>query len=256
MRILVLTDNQFLHESFRKIVKEWELADADFDYRFSPSNKEIRPSPDFFPLNVKTDSNQIVDTYNLVISLHCKQLFPPELVNRVRCVNVHPGYNPHNRGWYPQVFSIINKLPLGATIHEIDVELDHGPIIDQLEVPVYSWDTSLSAYERVLEAELHLLRKQLKEIVQGTYDSHQLQEEGNINFKKDFSNLCHLNLKEKTTVGGLIDRLRATSHGDFRNSYFLDENGHRVYVRVILEKEDSDATNDLLTARKVKPCRT
>ena len=53
-------------------------------------------------LNVHKQVSNITKNYNLVMSIHCKQLFPTELVNNVRCVNVHPGLNPYNRGWFPQ----------------------------------------------------------------------------------------------------------------------------------------------------------
>ncbi|MEL6562249.1 MAG: formyltransferase family protein, partial [Bacteroidota bacterium] len=46
-------------------------------------------------------------------------------------------------------FSLINGLPAGVTIHEIDEKLDHGNIIDQIKVEVQSTDTSYTLYQRV-----------------------------------------------------------------------------------------------------------
>ena len=40
----------------------------------------------------------IIESYQLVISVHCKQIFPKRLVENVLCINLHPGYNPFNRG--------------------------------------------------------------------------------------------------------------------------------------------------------------
>lgn len=112
-------------------------------------------------------------TYDLIISLHCYQRFPSFLVQKVECINIHPGLNPYNRGWYPHVFSIVNKLPLGATIHEIDEDIDHGAIIAQHEVSLYSWDTSLTAYDRVVEAELSLIKENLIRLVWGDMNLRQ-----------------------------------------------------------------------------------
>ena len=64
-------------------------------------------------------------------------------------------------------------------------------------------------------------------------------EDGTVNYKADFGALCELDRDEATTVGALLDRLRATTHGDFRNSFFIDESGNKVYVRLSLEKDDS-----------------
>ncbi len=83
------------------------------------------------PICLKECDNSFFDKYILFISLHCKQIFPQRLTDNYRCINIHPGYNPYNRGWFPQVFSILNKNTAGVTIHEIDQELDHGPIIYQ-----------------------------------------------------------------------------------------------------------------------------
>jgi dTDP-4-amino-4,6-dideoxyglucose formyltransferase len=233
-RVLVLTDNLFLCEQFRAIA---DACGAKFDYACSSQSSPCATLglPVF---SAKSNAAEIKDKVDLVISLHCKQLFPPAFVRAVRCVNVHPGLNPFNRGWFPQVFSIINKLPLGATIHEIDEQLDHGRIIAQEEVRVFPWDTSLSAYERVLEAELRLLRAHLPAIVSGKYSAHPQESEGNLNLKADFSKLCELDLSERRSVGEVIDRLRALTHGDYRNAYFRTADGRKVYVRIQLEPEE------------------
>lgn len=200
-------------------------------------------SEDFKPLDIKTEWKSVAQEIDLVFSLHCKQLFPPEFVKRVKCINIHPGLNPHNRGWFPQVFSILNKEPVGATIHEIDELIDHGPIIDQEPVELFSWDTSLTAYNRVLEAELRLLRKNLKKILSGDYSVRMPHIEGNVNSKKDFERLCKLDLKEKGTFADFLDRLRALSHGDYQNAYFIDSNGRKVFVKLVLQPDNAELGN-------------
>ena len=77
-------------------------------------------------------------------------------------LQLHPGYNPYNRGWYPQVFAILNNTVIGATLHEIDDLLDHGDIIDQEYVPITDYDTSLSVYEKVQSVEIKILRRNLQ----------------------------------------------------------------------------------------------
>ena len=155
--------------------------------------------------------------YYLFIVNNCSQ---KKLLDKVKCINIHPGYNPFNRGWFSQVFSILNGKPLGVTIHEIDEKIDHGPIIDQETVPVYVWDTSLTAYNRVIDKEIELIKKNLERIIQGAYEAKPMIAEGNVNLKKDFDSLCELDLKEETTVGYLIDRLRALTHGEYKKLLF------------------------------------
>ncbi len=171
--------------------------------------------------------------------MHCKQLFPKEVVKNVRCINVHPGFNPYNRGWYPQVFSILNKFPAGATIHEIDEYLDHGNIIVQKEVKIFAWDTSFTLYARVLQTEIELLSDNLQKILDISYTTIKPIREGNLNLKKDFKNLQTFELDQLTTGRELIDKMRALTHDNYRNLYFRDsETGKKVYIKITLEPEE------------------
>jgi methionyl-tRNA formyltransferase len=188
--------------------------------------------------DIKTSYPRLIEEHDLIISAHCKQLFPEPLVEARRCINIHPGLNPHNRGWYPQVFCILNGLPLGATIHEIDAQLDHGPIIDQMQVALYPWDTSLEAYNRVRQAEAVLLDRSIDKILDDTYVPRPPATEGNVNYRKDFNALCRLDLDERLTLGQAIDRLRALTHGSFENAYFIDPaTNKKVFVRISLTPE-------------------
>lgn len=177
------------------------------------------------------------ESFDLIFSIHCKQIFPAELVESTLCVNLHPGLNPHNRGWYPQVFSILNGKPSGATLHVMDAQVDHGGIIDQLPVPVRSSDTSLEVYERVLQAERVLLGRNLLPLLRGEFTAVAADQEGNYNSIQDFKSLCRLDRNAVGSLGEHIDLLRALSHGTFKNAFFIDEQGRKVFVRLALEAE-------------------
>jgi methionyl-tRNA formyltransferase len=239
MNILVVTDNVYLFEQFKKIVSGASaLKDCRFD--FTCTNKALFAGhDDIHPIDIKGQyASQIIGVYDLVISIHCKQLFPKEMIAQVRCINVHPGLNPFNRGWYPPVFSIINKLPVGATIHEIDEEIDHGPIICQQEVPVFPYDTSLDVYNRVLQAELELLQTHLVDIVFHRYQTTIPADEGHVNLSRHFREMCKLDLDKPMTMGESIDLLRALTHHPYKNAYFIDkETGKKIYVSVSLHPE-------------------
>lgn len=241
-RILVITDNSALKAALEEIIAESsDLKACDWTYRHSPASVGLDGGDKFKAIDVKKEIDEIVGCFDLVISLHCKQLFPERLVRTVRCINVHPGYNPHNRGWFPQVFAILNGLPHGATIHEMDALLDHGGIIARQQVRLHSWDTSLTAYEKVIKAELALLREWLPKIVSHDYKPQQMEHAGNLNLIKDFRALCPLDLQAHGTFKEFYDKLRALSHEPYWNAYFVDEKGCRVYVRLqtMSEQEQS-----------------
>ena len=241
--VLILSDNVYLTREFLKIVEDLRIPDLELSLGCSTTTPEMMGEDCFqlpvLPYKLRDVGEELAGSYDMVISIHCKQLFPPELVNGTKCLNVHPGLNPYNRGWYPQVFAIMNGMPHGATIHEIDNELDHGPIIDQKEVTITSDDTSLTVYNRVMQAELGLLRKNLYNILNGVYSTYLPEEEGNLNMIKDFRELLELNLNEIGTMGYFINKLRALTHGKYKNAHFLDpETGNKIYVSINLEKEN------------------
>jgi methionyl-tRNA formyltransferase len=238
--VLIITDNDYLYQHIRNYLNAAHLNINRVDFRYSPVNNEFLnkygDSLEFKPLNIKKDYKILIDTYDLIFSLHCKQLFPKELVEKVTCINVHPGYNPYNRGWYPHIFSIINGMSAGVTIHLMDAELDHGAIIDQETIKIETWETSDKVYRRILRHEVKLLKRNLKPIIEGQFHAYPPKEEGNINYIKDFQDLCKLDLNKKGTFKEFINQLRALTHGRYNNAYFFDENGNKIYIKINLTK--------------------
>jgi len=242
-KILVVSDNISLCIEFKKIISKRKF--VDIDYSTSPfSNKslfdyKLKEKVKQYNLKNTEDINIIINNdYDLIFSIHCKQLFPESIVKRIKCINVHPGYNPINRGWYPQVFAIINDLPIGATIHEIDNQLDNGLIIARDFVKKDFFDTSETLYNKIMHKEIELLKNNIDIIISGNYTTIAPEGKGNLFLKKDFKDLCELNLDEKLTGLEFINKLRALSHGDFKNAYFIDPKTHKkIYVNLNLKLE-------------------
>lgn len=222
---------------FKDILLKLKLDSRRFEFRHSPGNKDLESYIE--EIDLKKDIKFIQENFDIVFSLHCIQLFPSELVKKIKCINIHPGYNPFNRGWYPHVFSIINKLPAGVTIHEMDEKIDHGHIIDQRELKIESFDTSSTLYKRLLKLEEKLIKKNLKKILDGKYKTH-TPDEGNVNLKKDFDSICALDLNKIRSAGELIDILRALTHEPYKNAYFFDRSGNKIYISIKLKKENGN----------------
>lgn len=241
VRLLVVSDNQPLSVTVLQCLETLgESLDVSVDLRYTSYNKSPEAMIDIgaSEINVKDDRvvDHIIGYYDLVLSVHCKQLFPKRLVEGMRCINFHPGFNPFNRGWYPQAFSIINGLPAGATVHVMDEDIDHGHIIAQKPVMVGSGETSLDVYTKVIEAEKELIRLYLPRLLKGDYELFRPLSNGNYNSIRDYQALCALDLNEVGSLRDHINLLRATTHGDFKNAYFYDELGDKYFIKVVLEK--------------------
>ena len=166
------------------------------------------------------------------------QIFLVDSYKSVRCYNLHPGYNPYNRGWYPQVFAILNNTVVGATLHEIDDLLDHGDIIDQEYVQITDYDTSLSVYEKVQSVEIKILKRNLQKLIDNSYSKFKPVEEGRVNLKKDFNDLLELDLENVDSLANHLKHLRALSHPPYWNAHFTDHKGRKIYVRVEMSPTD------------------
>lgn len=235
VRVLVVIDNLTQYERIRKITEDLDYP-VEFDFKHSNTKSSIWNHKDFVDgksvIDINLQSVEIIKNYDLVISVHCYQFFKSEFVNSIRCINVHPGYNPINRGWYPQVFSIINDLDIGATIHEMDEKLDNGPIIARALVEKKPWDTSYSLYHRVLEKEVELFEKYLIKILENSYSTINPESGGNFFTKRDFEELCFIDLNQVGTFNDFYNRLRALSFDGYENAYFFDKNGNKIFIKL------------------------
>lgn len=243
MKVCVITDNAYIFEHMLALLERKPQPEHQFEFYYSPWNHAFRAQfgadGNFRPIRLKEQDSTFFDRYDLFLSLHCKQLFPSEMVENHLCINVHPGYNPYNRGWFPQVFGIMNKLPIGVTIHKMDTELDHGPILYQEMLELRSDETSKDIYMRILALELKLLEEHLDDILSGNYTITLMETEGNINTKQDFDALCQIDLDKPATYQEVIDFLRAMTFSPYQNAYFYDQNGRKVYVEIALNAEDN-----------------
>jgi phosphoribosylglycinamide formyltransferase-1 len=74
-----------------------------------------------------------------------------------RILNIHPSLLPAFPGLHAQLQALEYGVGVaGCTVHFVDEECDHGPIILQASVPVKAGDTEESLSTRILEQE-HLI---------------------------------------------------------------------------------------------------
>lgn len=93
-----------------------------------------------------------------------------------RILNVHPALLPRHggQGFYGnRVHAAVlaaGDTVSGVTVHLVDEEYDHGPVVDQRTVPVESHDTVESLAARVLQAEHAIYPQTLQKIATGEID--------------------------------------------------------------------------------------
>lgn len=241
-KTLIISDNLKLCEALRNIAARQGLCEF-LDFRCSPNSPEyVKSLPYIRPIDLKNLPPNLLDSYELVISAHCKQLFPKSVYARVECLNIHPGYNPETRGWYPQVFGLLKGLRVGLTVHRIDAMLDHGPIVYRQEVHAQNWDTSRTLYCRIVDSEIQYLEMNLRKLLAGTYECNPMEHEGSVFLRRDFEEVCLIDLEEKGSFRDFYNRLRALSFEGFNNAYFIDEaSGKKVYLELRISPDEPQA---------------
>lgn len=154
------------------------------------------------------------------------------------CVNLHPGYLPFNRGQYPNVWSIIDRTPAGATLHYMDKGIDTGDLIARQEVEKEPTDTGESLYRKLEVACVDLFRREWPQI--RSRSNARIPQEagsGSLHRTRDVERVDRIDLDRCYPARELIDVIRARTFPPYKGAYF-EEGGRRVYVRVSLNYEE------------------
>lgn len=161
------------------------------------------------------------------------------------CLNLHPALLPHNRGAYPNVWSIVEGTPAGATLHYIDEGIDTGDLVAQREVEVEPVDTGGSLYERLEEASFELFKETWPRFRAGEISPEaQDREGGSFHRLRDVEEIDHIELDRTYTARELIDVIRARTFPPYPGAYFVHE-GRKVYLRLrLLYEEDLERERD------------
>ena len=107
---------------------------------------------------------------DLIVLTGFMRILSPAFVNRYknRILNIHPALLPSFRGMdaFGQALDYGAKWT-GTTIHLVDEDVDHGPIIYQKPVPIRENDTRESLKARIQRAEYKAYPKAIKMFIEG-----------------------------------------------------------------------------------------
>ncbi len=90
-----------------------------------------------------------------------------------RIMNIHPALLPAFPGTHAQRQALERGVRIaGATVHFVDEEVDHGPIIVQAAVPAYPDDTEESLSARILAQEHRIYPQAIQLFAEGRLEIH------------------------------------------------------------------------------------
>jgi methionyl-tRNA formyltransferase len=153
------------------------------------------------------------------------------------CINLHPALLPHNRGRFPNIWSIVSKTPAGVTLHYIDKGIDTGDVIAQKEVAVEVTDTGASLYRRLEIEGLELFKATWPAIRAGTAARiPQRAGLGSYHRARDVETIDEIDLQKSYRAEDLLNVIRARTFPPHRGAYFMHE-GRKIYLRLELKDE-------------------
>lgn len=153
------------------------------------------------------------------------------------CINVHPAFLPYNRGASPNIWSIVENTPAGATVHYIDEGVDTGDIIAQREVAVEPTDTGESLYKRLERCCVDLFTESWISIRNGTAVRKPQTPGGSVHRRRDVAAIDEIDLDRTYVARNLINILRARTFPPYKSAYFKSGNT-KIFVKIQLQSED------------------
>ena len=136
-----------------------------------------------------------VEKFDLIISHGFRKIIKSNILRKVKrpVINLHTSYLPFNKGAHPNFWSFYNNTKKGITIHEIDKNIDAGPIIFQKEFKFNIQKDKKITFKNtynILFSEIEkLFIKNYKSIILNNYKKKKNNKfKGKTHFKKNLPN--------------------------------------------------------------------
>lgn len=146
----------------------------------------------------------------VALSVHYQRILGQELLDSYESAyNLHPGYLPWGRGYYPMFWALWNGEPAGATLHEMVAGIDEGPLVDRIRVPCDGATTPDDLFDAVRSAEKRLFHDFWPMIASGqTLETQPQEGQGSYHSRRDFADVLDSTEVSEMTGAELIDLVR------------------------------------------------
>ncbi|MEG4457137.1 formyltransferase family protein [Microcoleus sp. N9_A1] len=199
----------------------WTLKNvsSEFIARVFTTDEAIADIAISYNIAVETSNPNSIDFQpsEIGFSVHYPVIFKSEIISKYsKIYNLHPGYLPWGRGYYPIFWALWEETPAGATLHEINKGIDEGSIVAQTQVEYYPVDTGGSLFERVRQAEKDLFLKYWPKIINAQdIPAYPQPEGGSYHTKKEFFNLKQNGDWESMSGRELINLIRCLTFAGY-----------------------------------------
>lgn len=151
-------------------------------------------------------------------------------------VNTHPSMLPWNRGKHPNFWALVEQVPFGVTLHQVESGIDTGKIVAQRLIP-YDWmDTGESLYLKA-QAEMETLFKDMWPVLRaGSVQAvDQAADAGSFHLSTEIHMASRLDLDASMKTRDLLNLLRARTFPPHPACWF-EEDGDKYEVSIKIKK--------------------
>ena len=242
-KLVFLASKPIGYECFAYLISQKEILGIEIIGLLTHARKEFGNAHD---LNVLAneygitvfDSLDKLPECDIIYSVQYHEILKLEDLDKAKqaAVNLHMAPLPEYRGSNQFSFAIIeNKKEFGATIHNIDTQIDHGDILFQKRFPIPEncWVGDL--YHLTYKASINLFRQTLGHIITGNYEP--VSQESltgkfgtSLHYRKEMAALKIIDLgwdREKTER-----HIRATSMPGFEPPYCIVD-GKKIHFSTL-----------------------
>ena len=143
-------------------------------------------------ININTNINfeNIDDSFDFLLSYGYRYKIKKEILEKIKiiCLNLHISYLPWNKGADPNFWSFAENTPRGVSIHEINENIDDGPIIYRKKIAYKKSDTLFSSYNDLLASIESLFFDKWKYLKKNNYKKKIIKEKGSFHSSRDIEN--------------------------------------------------------------------
>ena len=165
------------------------------------------------------EMTEIPDDCALFISVLCDTLITKQFIDSRKCYNFHPGILPNYRGSGIYSWVLINKeTETGVTLHEIDYNIDSGPIIATSRTQITEHDTADSIFVRCMDLLYSMFVAYFSRLLSGDYQVYP-NEGGRLYLRR--------HLEDAKDISHLV---RAFTFKGKESAYWRDSSGVNRYV--------------------------
>ena len=118
---------------------------------------------------------------DLIVNARTRYIYKSNILMapRLRCINVHHGILPEQRGTMCDLWALSEGRPAGFTIHQMNHKIDDGGIVRSNVVPIKEKN-----YQKYLKASAQLEAKVLAEVLDSIAKSDRIEVQPNITTPK------------------------------------------------------------------------